>query len=320
MTQLLEIPLTKIRESKAALRPVDRTKEEYIGLVDSIRKDGVLNPIVVRPMIDPETREELYGLIDGLHRFSASQDAGKSSIPAHVIDRNDAEVEEAQILANVHKIETKPVQYSDALKRLLLRNPFMTQAELSAKLSKTPSWLAARLSLTDLADSIKTLVDENKINLSNAYALAKLPEEEQANFLERAMTMSPQEFVPTAAARAKEIKDLKRQGRDTKPVGFVAVPHLRKLSELKEEMDRKAVAQVLTHELKVKDPVDAFALGVAWVLHLDPSSIEESKRKDEARKAQLEADKEVRKKERDDKKAEEARKEQMDLKTALGVK
>jgi ParB/RepB/Spo0J family partition protein len=317
-TSLLEIALSDIRENPVALRNVNRTSETYLGLVDSIRNKGVLNAIVVREVSDPETGKKLYGLIDGLHRFTASGDAGRKTIPAQVIEASDAEVLEAQIIANVQKVETKPVEYSRQLVRVLTQNPLLTLAELAGRLSKSPTWLTERLGLTKLSDDIAKLVDGNEMNLANAYALAKLPPEEQTNFVDRALTMTPQEFIGTASARVKEIRDAKRQGRDAAPAGFVAVPHVRKIGELKSEFEAPVVGPILIRELHVKDPAQAFNLGVAWALHMDAASQEESKKKDEARKAELKAQKEKRDKEREQKKADEAAKTAAELREKLG--
>jgi ParB/RepB/Spo0J family partition protein len=318
-TKLEHIPLDKIRENPVALREVDRTSESYLGLVDSIRKDGVLNAIVVREIVDPVSGETAYGLVDGLHRYTASQDAGKTSIPAQVTTMADGKVLEAQILANVHKVETKPVQYSQQLLRILAQNPLMPISELADKLSKSPAWLMDRLSLNKLEKNIAVLVDENKINLSNAYALAKLPVEEQVNFLDRAQTQSPQEFVPTAQARMKEIREAKRQGRAAAPQEFQAVAHLRKISEIKEEHERGVVAGVLVKELGVKDPVEAFKLGIAWALHLDPTSVAIAKRKDDERKAAAEAAKKKREEDKQAKLKTEAAAKQAEIEGKLAA-
>jgi ParB family chromosome partitioning protein len=97
VSALQEVPLAKIRENPVALRQVNRGTESYLELVDSIKQEGVLNPIVVRPMVDPETDEEFFGLIDGLHRYTAAQDAGLDTIPAHIKSMEDAQVLVAQI-------------------------------------------------------------------------------------------------------------------------------------------------------------------------------------------------------------------------------
>ena len=318
--ELKHIPLNKIRENPVALRNVNRESEDYQGLVDSIRKDGVLNAIVVREITDPDTKETLYGLIDGLHRYTASQDAGKTDIPAHITSMDEAKILEAQILANIHKVETKPVEYSKQLVRILAQNPLMTTSELAATLSKSPSWLAERLGLVKLAEAIQKLVDEDKINLSNAYALAKLPAEEQPNFLDRAMTMQPPEFVPTVNGRIKELRDAKRQGRAAAPAEFVPVARLRKLGELKDELNNPVVGKVLVTELKPKSMDEAFALGVAWALHMDPATVQADRQRDaEARKAR-EEEKAKRKAEREEKAKKEAAEKSASLSEALGVK
>lgn len=315
-TQLKHIALKDIIESPVALRSVDRTGEQYLELVDSIRKNGVLNAILVREVKDAEGKM-VYSLIDGLHRFTASQDAGMDTIPAQVTSMEDADVLEAQILANVHKVETRPVEYSTQLTRILAQKPTMTIVELATQLSKSPSWLSERLHLVKLNKDIAALVDENKINLSNAYALAKLPPEEQPAYLERAQTMSPQEFVPTAAARVKEIKDAKRQGRSAAPQEFQPVARIRKVGELKDEMESKAVARTLVHSLNIVDPVEAFNQGIKWALHMDEGSIAIDRAKDEARRKEEEEKKAKRKEEREQKKLAEAQKKADELKAVL---
>jgi ParB/RepB/Spo0J family partition protein len=314
---LKTIPLKDIRENPVALRSVNRQSEEYLGLVDSIRRNGILNPILVREIRDPETGSLVYGLIDGLHRYSGAQDAGLTEVPAQVRSMEDGEVLEAQILANIHKVETRPVEYAKQLTRILAQNPTMTASELASRLSKSPAWLSDRLGLTKLDEAIAKEVDDGKINLSNAYALAKLPKEEQANFFDRAMTMTPQEFVPTVTARVKELRDLKRQGKDTTPAGFVPVPHVRKIAELKDELEKPTVGPVLVSELGVKNPSDAFALGVKWALHMDPASIEAARQKDEARKKELAEAKGKRERERLEKQAKDAADKAADLQGKL---
>lgn len=312
------VKISQIRENPNALRTVNRTTEEYLGLVDSIRKQGVLNPILVRECKDPQTGELFFGLIDGLHRFTASQDAGLEEIPVHIKSMDDVGVMLAQMMANVHKVETRPVEYSRQLVRILALDPLLTTTQLADQLAKSPTWLNDRLGLTKLTPEIAELVDEGKINLSNAYALSKLPSEEQPNFLDRAMTMQPQQFIPTANARTKELRDAKRQGRDPNAVTeFQPVAHLRKLAELKSELENKEIARVLTQG--VDSPVDAFSLGIAWALHLDPASAQAQRDKDAARKKELEDAKERRKQERAAQKEKEAADKAARLQTELAT-
>ena len=201
------IPLGMIERSEISLRDVDRQREEYQLLVNSIRERGVLQPILVRELDGLGVTK--YGLIDGLQRFSASTDAGKESIPAFVVNMNDGELLEAQIITNATRVVTKPAEYSRHLLRILSRNPFMTVTQLAQKVCQSKTWVEQRLSLNKLQDGIQELVDAGKIHLTNAYALSKLPEEEQAEHVDAAQTEQPQTFVPRMKARVKDIRDAK---------------------------------------------------------------------------------------------------------------
>lgn len=312
---LKHIPLKQIRENPVALRGVNRTNVEYIQLVDSIKDVGILNPILVREVKDATTGEIFYGIIEGLHRYTGSLDAGKETIPAQVRSMNDAEVEEAQIIGNIHKIETKPVEYSKALQRLMSRNPLTTFSQMAQKLHRSDSWLKERLGLTKLNKTVGDLVDSGKINLSNAYVLAKLPDDEQAAFIDRAMQMNPQEFGGTVQARKKELDTARRQGRAAAPEGFVAVARPRKTAEIKGEIDNPVVGPQLVREVGAKTAEEGFALGLLYAVHLDPRSVEAAKAKDEQRKKTAEAERVQAAAERAQRKAQEAAQEVAKLNT-----
>lgn len=310
--KLKNIRLEDIVENPVALRSVNRQAEGFQGLVDSIREKGVLNPILVREMKKEDTGETYYGLIDGLQRFSASRDAGRELIPAKITTMDDAEVLEAQIITNIHRIETKPIEYTTQLIRILAGNPTMSVADLAKKLAKSSTWLNERLGLVKLVPAVASLVNEGKINLSNAYALAKLPEDEQPSYVDRAITMNPQEFVPQANNRVKELKDAKRQGRDPNAAVFTPMPHLQKLADIKSELDNPSVIVRLISENNITTPLEAAKLAVAWVLHMDPASQQAAHADHEARVAQQKAEKEKRRLEAQQKRAEAAAAAQVD--------
>jgi ParB/RepB/Spo0J family partition protein len=309
MGELRKVAISDIRENPVALRAVNRESEEYQGLVDSIRQKGFLGAITGRPQED-EDGTITYELIDGLHRYCAAKDAGLEEINMDVVSLDDDAVLEAQIMANIHKVETKPMEYTKQLKRILTRNPMMTESELAAKLGKSPAWIAGRLSLNRLTgDTMKTLVNEGKVCLSNAYALAKLPPEEQADWLDRAQTLPPDEFIPATAARLKEIREARRKGKDAAPAEFQPVPHLQKLKTMKEELETNAMGQMLCEKHGPGSMVEGFALAIAWTLHMDPDSVEAQKVKDEERKKERAEKKKKRDAEKAAKKAEKLKKE-----------
>jgi ParB/RepB/Spo0J family partition protein len=304
MGQLLTVPVSQIRENTVALRGVNRQSEEYLGLVDSIRTKGFLGAITVRPATDKETGQSYYELVDGLHRFNATKDAGLSEINVDVVSLNDDQVLEAQIVANIHKVETRPVEYSQQLRRILARNPLMTEADLASRLAKSPSWVTERLGLTRITNpQIQALIDEGNIPLSNAYALAKLPEGEMADFLDRAMTLPPDEFVPAVNDRVKEIKEAKRKGQDAAPATFQPVAFLQKVKDVKDEMSSGAAGRELVARTGASTAEEGFALAIQWALHLDPISVDMQRAKDEERKRDREDAKKKREAEAAEKKA-----------------
>ena len=321
MGKLLKIPIAAIRENPVALRSVNRESDDYVGLVDSIKGKGFFGAITVRAKVDPETNEEYYELVDGLHRFSAVKDAGISEINVDIVDLDDAEVLEAQVMSNIHKIETKPIEYSRQLLRILACNSHMTEAKLATKLGKSTQWIKERLGLTKIINAdIAALIDEGKITLSNAYALAKLPPEEMGNFIDSAMTKNPDEFVPMVNARVKEINEAKRQGKDAAPAEFTPIAFMQKIGDLKNEAESGEIGKALIKSAGAKTAQDGFDLAIKWCLHLDPKSVEAQKAKDDERKKlrdekkkQKDADKAQKKAEKTAKEADEAAKAAAEL-------
>lgn len=299
------ISISEIRENPVALRAVNRDSEDYIGLRDSIKDVGILNPISVR-----ERKEDVDGqlisyfeIIDGLHRYTAATDVGLQKILVQVMSLTDAQTLEAQIMANVHKIETKPVQYTKQLQRIFAANPTLTLAEMATKVAKSPGWISQRLNLLKLEKTLQNAVDDGKITVSNAVQLAKLPPEEQVNYVNQATTMGAEEFVPLVQSRVKELKEAAKQGRAAKSDKFVALPRLQKMSALKAEFENPVVGPGLCKKYGVKSGTEGFALGVAWAVNLDPTSIEVRKAEAEAKKV---ADEEAKAKRKADRAAQRA--------------
>lgn len=286
--------LSDIRENKVSLRLVDRESEGYHGLVDSIRLQGFTSSITVRPVHDSEQGCWFYEIVDGLHRFCAARDAGCTEVPVVVVDKKDDDVLILQILQNVHRIETKPVEYSRQLRRVLDRNPMMTEAELATQLGKSPKWIADRLGLNRIADTnIKTLIDEGRVPLANAYSLAKLTPEDQAQFLDAAISQSPLEFGPAVANRLREVKSNIRQGKDTPDVEFKPIAHLRRFTEIKEELgipDTTPRTGAVRNSMITENmtPFQAAEEILRWVCNVDQASIDVQKARIEARKKKKE--------------------------------
>lgn len=291
--RLATIPIEKVRENPAALREVDQSTEKWAEFLSNIRAVGVLKPILVHEIDDPEhPGEKIYGLSDGLHRLTAARAAGFKEIDAKIAELEEDRALETQIMLNLHVTATKPVDYSKGIVRMLGMNPTMTMATLCQKLNVSEAWLKQRLSLLKLKEEYQALVQEGKLGLTNAFALAKLPIEEQPNFVDRAMTDNPDVFVQVANERAKALRDAARKGNAAASETFVATAHARKVGELKEEQATGTVARSFKEKGIIAD-AESFKLGVAWAMHLDPVSIDTARQLWEAKqKARIEKERE----------------------------
>jgi ParB family chromosome partitioning protein len=300
------IKVSAIRENPVALRSVDVEGEGYIGLRDSIARRGLLTSLSVRSRVEDVDGEvvEYFEIVDGLHRYTAAVDLGLDEVPAIVVDLDKTETLEAQIMANIQKIETTPIEYTKQLQRIFSFNPTMTVTDMAARVARSTTWVQQRLNLLKLNPDVQKLVDDGKISVANAVALAKLPANEQPNYVDSAITMNTDEFAPVVQTRAKELKDAAREGRKAKPVEFTPITKLRRLSELKSELDSPVVAPELCKELST--PVEGFLAGVAWASYADSLSVAAQKAAYEEKIKIADDAKAKRAAERAKKKAEEA--------------
>lgn len=277
------IDLDQIRPNPIALRSVEKDSETFASMVDSIRGEGkVINPISVTKK--EEDGESYYELVDGLHRYTASIEAGKSTIPAIVLDESETDVHILQIIGNIHKVETKPYQYANQLKLILSSRPEMSLSELAKMVAYGTDWVKARLKLLSLSGELGALVDNGTICLSNAYELSKLPEEEQEAYSAQAQTLEPKEFLDIVAARVKEINAAKRKGEKPGEAVFEPKAKCRKVGDLKAEFE--AGMPTLKTLVAGQDAEGAMTATMEWVLSLDAKSLETSRADFDQRKAE----------------------------------
>lgn len=141
-------------------------------LAESIRKYGVIQPIVVRQIGDK------YEIIAGERRYKASKIANKSTIPAIVINLNDKESEEIALLENVQRQNLTPIEEAVSYKRILDMG-YITQVELAEKLGKTQSTIANKVRLLNLDDQVQYALLNGKISERHARSLLRLHDREK---------------------------------------------------------------------------------------------------------------------------------------------
>ena len=272
--EMVTLPLKAIHEPKQALRGPERTDPKYAELRESVREKGVLLPILVRP--DPDNPGD-FVLIDGMQRFTLSRETGKTVIPARVLDVTAIEALELQAICNLHRVNTTPMQFAELLRLLMAAEPGLKAPKLAMRLQVSPTWIYNTLGLLKLAPAVQDLVDQGKMPIANAQALAKLPEQDQGDYVPLAMDQQPQEFTPKMTEIARRIKDGK-QPETTRD--YVHVDHFQKMSAIKDEIDRNDARRLLFREVDPKSPEAAWKLALQWVLHRDPLSVRAQKSKE----------------------------------------
>ncbi len=307
-TSLQRIPITLIRENKTALRPVNRASEAYKEMLQSVRQEGVLQTILVRECTDPETQQQYFGLVDGLHRLTCAKDAGFTHLDCKVVAASDSDVLRRQMIMNYKRVDMKPVQATKQFQRMMNADPSLTVADLAKSVCMTPEFIYNRLGLLDLDERVAEQVDNGRIPLLSAYALAKIEDPtEQLEHLQNAISMPSSEFVPMINDRVAALRKSAREGKGATPAVWQPVARLRKPGEIKEELETPRIAKQLLKDF-TGTPEEVFALAVKWCMHMDPNSIEIQKQKESARLAEKEAAKKKADAEREQKKQQEAAK------------
>ncbi len=184
----------------------------------------------------------------------------------------------------------------------------MTRQQLAEKLCQSTQWVDERLSLNNLDPGIATLVDNGQINLTNAYALSKLPVEEQSKHVDAAISEQHKTFVPRMKERVKEIRESKKSGKDPNAPTFTPVQYMQKISDVKKEVETGLVKAALLKKAGVnsEDGQKGFDVALQWILHFDDESIKAQVAKHEERESKRKVEAEKRKAERDEKKKNDA--------------
>jgi ParB family chromosome partitioning protein len=161
-----EIDIDRIKTNP--VQPRFRLDESRLEeLAASIRENGILQPVLVRPSKDG------YQLVAGERRLAAAQRAGLLRIPAVVREVPDERLLELALVENIQREQLNPIEEAQACHNLMdtLR---MTQEELAARLGKERSTTANALRLLKLPAAVKTLVADGKLSPGHARALLSL--------------------------------------------------------------------------------------------------------------------------------------------------
>lgn len=142
-------------------------QDSLVSLSDSIKKYGVVQPIVVRK------KGERYELIAGERRLRASKLASLTKIPCVVKDYNDREVSEIALIENLQREDLNPIEEARAYEEIIEKYE-LTQEEMSKIVGKSRSYIANVIRLLAFPESIRKFLEEKKLTPGQARPLLAL--------------------------------------------------------------------------------------------------------------------------------------------------
>ncbi len=177
-TEYRNVSLSLLSESKTNPRRIfeDAALKE---LAASIRTQGVLSPLLVRPLT-----EQGFEIVAGARRYRAAQMAEQAAVPVRIVNLTDAEALEAQLIENLQRRDVHPLEEAQGFRALLnLEEPKYTVEQIAAKTGKSPAYVTARLRLTELVSVVVEAFYRDEIGVGHALLLAKLQPDQQEQAL-----------------------------------------------------------------------------------------------------------------------------------------
>ena len=179
LSSLLGDTVKKAESNKIAIKDLTRnkfqprkyfSKESLEELTNSIKEQGVIQPIVVRPN---KSLEGQYEIITGERRWLASQNAGLHEVPVVILDVDDIKSLEFAIVENVQRQDLNPIEEARGYQRLVDDFNY-NQEKLSKFIGKSRSYIANSLRLLGLPDEVLLMVEKGDLTAGHARSLIGL--------------------------------------------------------------------------------------------------------------------------------------------------
>lgn len=165
-----EIDITLIEPNPQQPR-MNFKKEELEELSESIKKSGLLQPIVVRKVGDK------YQIIAGERRWQASKLAALEKVPVRIIEASDDEAIVLALIENIQRSDLNPIEEAYGYRRMMERGK-MTQTQVAQAVSKGRSTIANALRLLELPEDAQEMLFEDAITAGHARAILSIPDNE----------------------------------------------------------------------------------------------------------------------------------------------
>jgi ParB family chromosome partitioning protein len=248
--ELRQIPLDQMQRGKYQPRR-DMKEEALKELAESIKKQGVVQPIIVRPL-----GERRFEIIAGERRWRAAQMAGLETVPAVVRDVPDRTAIAMALIENIQRADLNPLEEAEAMQRLIAEFS-VTHQEAAEAVGRSRAAVTNLLRLLELSREVQDLVRKGDLEMGHARALLALK-------------------GPAQTAAARQVVDRHLTVRDTerlvrnklKEAGETRAP-----STKKTDPDVGRLERSLSEKLGAKVAIESKGKGGKLVIHY--SSLDE---------------------------------------------
>lgn len=181
----------------------DFPKESLTALAESIKENGLIQPVVVR-----QKKNGTYELAAGERRWRAAKLAGLETIPAVTQDYDDRSMAEMALVENLQREDLNPVDEGLAYQKLM-DDYSLTQEDISRKVGKSRPYVANMVRLLGLPEEVKVFLSKGQLTAGQARPLLGLGSDAEKVQLARRIVKE--------GLSARRVEEIIRQGRESKP-------------------------------------------------------------------------------------------------------
>lgn len=167
--KVIKIPVTQIKTNKYQPR-LEFNREKLNDLINSIKEKGIIQPVLVRRMIDG------YELIAGERRLRAAKNLNIEDIPAIIKDVSDVDMLEISLIENIQREGLNPIEEAKAYERFISEFNF-TQEKIAKAVGKDHSTISNTIKLLTLPQKIQDFISKGSISAGHAKAILSIPTE-----------------------------------------------------------------------------------------------------------------------------------------------
>ncbi|WP_044971222.1 ParB/RepB/Spo0J family partition protein [Taylorella asinigenitalis] len=208
LASVVELPLSKLQPGKYQPRK-HMDSENLDDLTNSIKNQGVMIPILVRPISNDK-----YEIIAGERRFRAATKAGLSEIPALIKEANDEQASIMALVENMQREDLKPLEEARGIRQLIDEFKF-THEQAAKAVGRSRSFTTNLLRLFNLAPIVQELLDEGKLDMGHARALLALDSAQQIILANQVVAkgLSVRETERLVSKQSEDIKTSKPKNK-----------------------------------------------------------------------------------------------------------